>query len=165
MMTSVNTLFRLHEDFGEVGLGEELLHKVDDFGGLELFDDGAAIGVHVNSPTLLPPHGVEPEAVFGFYQLVEGFEQTLLGTLEYGGIDALCHREKGILHHRKHGVAFLWFHLTIGSKARLILIFLAPRHVIAGITAVCGAVFFSDNLIVEQVKYLAGCLGDNLMLE
>ena len=88
-MAFINTLFRLHEDFGEVGLGEEVLHKVDDFGGLELFDDGAAIGVHIHSPTLFPPHGVEPEAVFGFYHLVEGFQQTLLGTLEYGGIDAL----------------------------------------------------------------------------
>ena len=90
-MAFIKTLFRLHEDFGEVGLGEEVLHEVDDFGGLELFDDGAAIGVHVNSPTLFPPHGVEPEAVFGLYQLVEGFEQTLLGTLEYGGIDSLLH--------------------------------------------------------------------------
>ena len=88
-MALIKTLFRLHEDFGEVGLGEEVLHKVDDFGGLELFDEGAAIGVHIHSPTLFPPHGVEPEAVCGFYQLVECFEQTLLGTLEYGGINAL----------------------------------------------------------------------------
>ena len=164
-MAFINTLFRLHEDFGEVGLGEEMLHEVDDLGGLELFDDGAAISEHIHSPTLFPPHGVEPEAVFGFYQLVERFEQALLGTLEYGGIDALCHREKGILHHRQNGVAFLGFHITIGGKARLILIFLAPRHVIAGIATVCGTVFFSDDLIVEQVKHLAGCLGDNLILE
>ena len=88
-MALIKTLFRLHEDFGEVGLGEEVLHKVDDFGGLELLDDGATIGVHVNSSTLFPPHGVEPEAVFGLYHLVECFQQTLLGTLEYGGINAL----------------------------------------------------------------------------
>ena len=88
-MALIKTLFRLHEDFGEVGLGEEILHEVDDFDGLELFDDGAAISVHIHSPTLFPPHGVEPEAVFGFYHLVEGFEQALLGTLEYGGINAL----------------------------------------------------------------------------
>ena len=124
-MALIKTLFRLHEDFGEVGLGEELLHEVDDFGGLELFDEDATIGVHVNSPTLFPPHGVEPEAVFGFYQLVECFEQTLLGTLEYGGIDALYHRENGILHHRQNRVAVLWFHLTIGGKTCLILIFIA----------------------------------------
>ena len=92
-MAFIKTLFRLHEDFGEVGLGEELLHEVDDLGGLELFDEGAAIGVHIHSPTLFPPHGVER------------------------------------------------------------------------ITAVCGTVFFSDDLIVEQVKYLAGCLGNDLILE
>ena len=92
---------RLHEGFGEVGLGEETLHEVNDFFDLESFGDVTTFCVCINASVFFCPEDINPEAVFGHYHLVERFEQTFLGTLKDGLVDTLRHTEEGVLHQRQ----------------------------------------------------------------